>query len=293
LGGIDPGPDVPIDIERLPKPRPKGTFSTVVIDAATTTPIERYQIQFVTRGSSWGRSSKDADGRWRSDPIDVGRYQVAVNATGYAPLTHPIEVTENQDAGPLAFALLRADSRLVGQVHDRDGQSLARSRVWLCTSDGEPALRIGDDSVEADSRGGFTFGGLAKGDYLVVAFENPKHDAPSRELAPASMRVSVRGETTLDLQLLPGVAVRLEPRGPGIESAAVSVRVRDARGAWVRDDLGGGGVCSQSGGGGISVLLAPGWYCAEVHADGFRVGRVEFVAAPDVVVPIELIRNDR
>jgi hypothetical protein len=78
-----------------------------------------------------------------------------------------------------------------------------------------------------------------------------------------------------------------------VESAGLSLRIRDELGAWVVDYLRPGGRASVSGEKPFSVRIAPGRYTAEIHADHFRTGSADFIAVPDIVVPIELLPGER
>jgi hypothetical protein len=86
--------------------------------------------------------------------------------------------------------------------------------------------------------------------------------------------------------------VKLQPTGRGFASA-FSFRIRDARGAFVVDCYRGGGFASQSGPGPFSFLVAPGSYTAEIHADHFKTGRADFIATDGVVVPVEMVRDEK
>jgi hypothetical protein len=55
----------------------------------------------------------------------------------------------------------------------------------------------------------------------------------------------------------------------------------------------GNGVASISGADPRDFLVTPGHYVAVVDADHFRTGRSDFIATPDLVVPVEMVPDDR
>jgi RNA polymerase sigma factor (sigma-70 family) len=289
------GPDVQLDFDRLPKPDPTGTFSIVVTDAATHAPIRDYAVIYQRpRFGTSGRRARDDVGRHRSERIPLGRYRVSVHAEGYAVATTPIEVSESEDAAPTKIELVRADSSISGVVLDGDRAPLPRAKVYLCDAEGEPVLSWTGDGVEADSRGRFEYAALAHGTYVVLAVVDAPFGEPSTMLAPASARVALSGgEAKVELRLSPGITVKLLATGRGLDSTSFCYRIRDDRGAWVVDCYRGGGVASISGACPRDFLVAPGHYLAEIHADHFRTGRAEFLATPDLVVPVEMVPDDR
>ncbi|MEM7355509.1 MAG: carboxypeptidase regulatory-like domain-containing protein, partial [Acidobacteriota bacterium] len=166
-----------------------GAISGSVTDSATGEPLGSVAVRlFATQGAFSGTTSTDPAGNYTFVGLAGGTYH-AIAGTNTNLVTElyddlfcpeancdrslgtPIEVTVGSVTQGIDFALALGGS-LAGRVVDQlTGDPLADVDVRLFDAAGQYV-----DSVSPDETGGYTFGGLAPGDYFVRAASSAYHD---------------------------------------------------------------------------------------------------------------------
>jgi RNA polymerase sigma-70 factor (ECF subfamily) len=294
---VDPvvGPDVVVDLAKVPKPWSKGTLAIEVVDAGDGAAVPQFHADLGPdptdttrdpRAFFETRQGEGSGGRFEVPDLRVGRYDLSIHAKGFAGrfLVVPVTVTPTVTR----VELQPATGFVTGRVADENGQSLSGVKLYLLAPDGRVAAPYPECSRASDAEGGFAFKGVAEGNCTVVAEADGFAPASAAAVAVAKGDDS-RNDVVLTLRR--GVTIQLQPRGRGVEaSGPFMVRIRDERGAPVVDHHRCPGfITTVSTSGAIPVHLAPGSYTVELFCPKFAPGSASFSATEGKLVEVELV----
>ncbi len=258
--------DVASVLPTEPAPAPpaakKGSLVLEVVEAASGAPVADFTVELeraarcVLGTDTWQFECPNSpDGRFTIPGLELGSYEVAVHAQGFAPRLVSARVTDDPITSTARVELRRLALSLRGRFVDESSRPVGAAAVVLYSVDGRPALPSPDCLRSTDAAGGFAFDALPEGDYT-----------------------RRRG---ID------VVVALRQNGEPFEGEYV-FRVCDERGIPAIDGMrhGSGGIYWGSD---RAVRLRPGWYTVEVVAARLRCEPVRFHAAPETTVRVELV----
>ena len=290
------GPDLTVDLARIPPLPGRGALRVAVRDAADGAALPDFTVK-VTRdpherpdepARTAHHDARDSDGTLAVEALELGAYEVEVRAEGYAPALAVARVTADPGSSTVEVALARGTLALRGGVVDERGAPVGGAAIALLRADGRPALPFPDYRLVADAEGRFAFTGLPDGAYSIVADtvgETGSHG--DGELAPAAVAARA-GDDDLRITLRTGVKVRIVPLRAGARfDGGYSLRFCDERGVPVIDQL-RAGTRTRIFGSQVGVRLAPGAWTVELFAGNHHGGPVRFLAAPDATVEVEL-----
>jgi RNA polymerase sigma factor (sigma-70 family) len=288
------GPDVVVDLSKVPAATPKGTLSIEVVSARDGVPVPFFHAEARSdptgvrdpRAAFETHQGDGKEGRLEIPDLRVGPYDLSVRAKGFVARFVVAQVTA--PSATTRVELHPATGFVHGRVEDENGRPVAGAKLFLLAPDGRVASPWPECNTAADAEGGFTFKEVAEGSCTVVA----EHDG----LAPASAAAvaTAKGDgsrTDVVLTMRSGVTVDVEPRGRGVEtSGPFMYRIRDERGAPVVDHHRCPGFLTTVSGRGASPFkLAPGNYTVEVFCPKFAPGKAAFSATEGKVVEVELL----
>ena len=296
------GPDLVVDLGRIPQAALRGTLSLAVVAAEDGEPIESFELRLATplletggafvspRRLATGGADRGADaasGRAEFGDLPLGNYELEVRAPGYATRLVAVTLDAARDRLPQRVELARPEAGISGRVVDTTGAPVANAAVDLLLPSGAVALPHPEFRVLTTLDGTFAFPSLARGDYLLVA--NPEQTIVAGKLAPAVARVT-SGTADVTLALVPGVRVTVEALlPPGTMMLLFHARVVDATGLPVIGDR-PGTTDYLFMGSRAELTLAPGNCTVELLAQGHRCDPVAFIAADGVRVQVEMTR---
>lgn len=166
-------------------------------------------------------SSTDAEGRFRLAHLASGRYDLEVEAAGFAPVTIPgLTVGARAGATDLGTVVLKAGARIEGVVRDTLGAAVAEAEIHLGRTNAPLFLGRAEPATRSDAAGRFVVADLEAGEkYSVVVAKSGYGTETANAVAGTDDKVEV------------------VLRGAG----AISGRVRNedgepVRGAFVRAD---------------------------------------------------------
>ena len=158
------------------------------------------QCNFQTRKAgeenwSWSNVVQPGDGHFVVLSLDEGRYDLQVQAEGYAPVVVP-----NVTAGQRDLTVtVQKGLEIAGTVVDATGNGAANANVWAMQLNPSGGAHPAQQSVQTDDKGNFRMVGLAPGNYRVIARAN--------EMAPAVLPSVAAGTMSVRAVLEVGVTV--------------------------------------------------------------------------------------
>ncbi len=284
--------DLRIDVRGIQAgPRP-GSIAVWAIDVRTKRPVESYELSLLredddaigryqrVRLSPSQRTVKDSKGQCLIEELPPAVYRVVVRAPGRAAAWSEGLLGAGEEL-TIELPLVEAVASVAGRVTSPDGAPVISAVVYLLRPDGELALMLGDAQAKSNADGEFSFTDLPEGDYVVVARSGSKND----DLAPVARSVSAHPDARLELALVTGILVDLDPQGPG---GPYQYRLFDDAGFPVVDDVREG---TQRFGTPLQVRVSPGHYTAEILSPGYRSSKVPFVAEPGLLIKVPMVED--
>ncbi len=331
-GGGPPGPP-----QRFPPRDGRGSAQTGtsvirgrVFAADTKRPLRRARITVNAPelGGEPRMTSTNADGRYEIKDLPAGRYNVAVNRSGYLRLTYgqrrpfeqgkPLQVADKSVADNIDFMLPRM-SVITGRIVDETGEAISGVRVMAMRSvyfEGQRRLVPVGGAAPAmtDDAGQYRILGLSPGSYFVMsdiretwtATENGVEHTlgyaptyfPGTTSVTEARRVTVgvaEEATNNDFPLVPGRAANVsgmatDSQGRPLAGRQVAV-VQEMRGPGFGMFMIGGPGATVAPDGSFRIrTLAPGEYKLQVRTslDINGTSVQESAAVPIVIDGIDL-----
>ncbi|MSR47218.1 MAG: carboxypeptidase regulatory-like domain-containing protein [Planctomycetes bacterium] len=295
------GPDLVVDLARIPPPAPRATLAVEVVDGESGEPVVEYELRVIRHALESvgdGEATRefkrtggtDAGASAEFHGLSLGRYEIEVRAAGYAPRLVALHHDATAGAAPRRIALCRPISSIAGHVVDAQGISVSGAMVDLLQPNGEVALPFPDYQTLTNVEGAFEFPFVATGDYLVNAHVETRAAPDAPALAPAIVAASA-GKSDVHLVLPPSLHVTVDVHFPsGIVSFFLPL-VRDESDRPLLDFRPG----SASGwciGTRTELRLAAGAYTIELLAPNHRCDPIRFVAVDDGTVTVEMVNKE-
>jgi hypothetical protein len=148
-----------------------------------------------TENWGWMNVVQPGDGNFVVLGLEQGRYDIQVNAQGYAP-----SVTSNVTSGDRELIIvLQKGLDMTGTVVDATGNVAANANVQATQLNPPAGMQAAGASAQTDAQGNFKLTGLAAGNYrLIVRAAN---------LAPALVPFAPAGSSNIKVALEVGVSV--------------------------------------------------------------------------------------
>jgi RNA polymerase sigma-70 factor (ECF subfamily) len=303
------GPDLAIDEEAVAALLPAGALQVSVVDAARAAPVPDYEIEFKPQTHSLPPAAYDfakkrkvsaADGTVVArDLIADTWYWVTVRVPGSPPRT--ISAQAGAAEPPPAVTVDWSSSKCCvrGRITDEESNGIGACMVHVIDRRGDPfGVDLGNVTF-CDAEGSFEIGGLPEGEWFIVAAP-PRLPRESKEVRFESAALPVRlcaGSTTSPVRLRLRRAMLVHAVLRCTDPAVVgpfSFRILDGQGARIRDDTAPlrwcEGYASKMD---FPLYVAPGRYTLEVLCRSTKPAHVEFDAAPDAKVVVEVAANGR
>ncbi|MEZ6194830.1 MAG: carboxypeptidase-like regulatory domain-containing protein [Planctomycetota bacterium] len=226
--------DLVVDLAALPPLEPRRGLEVILVDDATSSPVEDATIDIWTgtddpmrtRGMQQTREGPHPGGRARLTDLRHGPAIMTVRSPGRAVGFARFELREDGTPASVTVRLRPATGRLRGRVVDAEGAPIPKARLRFLTPDGELTSDPWTGFVRTDVEGRFEMEHLAPvAGLLSVA---PYDDAP----VLIAVDATPPGEELL-VKLDPGVVIVLQPTGA---KGPFSFRVLDSRGRPLHDD---------------------------------------------------------
>ena len=179
-----------------PAPRLSSIAGTVVIQPGSE-PLKKVLVQVVAENQNEGgnyTASTDADGHFRVDKVEPGRYRVffertgfiAVNERGQKADLNVLTVRAGQAVESLLFQMLPT-AVISGRITDEDGDPLSEVRVIAQMKRPGKIKRESVGTAATNDLGEFRLAGLFPGQYLIAAVPPPDfRDYEKQEKSPQS-----------------------------------------------------------------------------------------------------------
>ncbi len=289
------GPDLVVDLAKIPPPPPRSTLAIEVVDGASGEPVVDFTLalgrhfQETLGGGDAPVRVQGGEAALEFPGLLLGRYEAEVRAEGFVPRL----VTLVLDAAPRTAAqrieLFRATETIAGHVVDAQGRPLAGMQVDLLMPDGAVALPNPEYRVVTNIEGAFAFTSITAGTYLL----NAHATAREADNAPAPAIVSARaGDRDVRVVMAPALLVTVQIRFPPGIFPEFQKLVRDEAGRPILDDY-RPNAWMRCAGNQAQLRLAPGAYTIELLAPNHRCDPVRFVAVDGGEVTVEMVKKPK
>ena len=169
-------------------------YVTVEGDALPGVAVTLLKVTGTSSGDVLGTKATDEDGGYSFGPLLAGAYQVRIagyaDEHDFADGTTQTTAVDTDGTASVNFAATIIRTAGVSGMVTVDGEAMADVEVTLA---GDHAPE--DNTMTTGADGGYSFGGLRKGDYT-VSIENPDADAYSFPSMSQSLNLSVGQEQT-------------------------------------------------------------------------------------------------
>lgn len=155
--------------------------------------------------SGEARTISGSNGEWSFGNLAMGTYQVReVQVSGWVQTSAPLNLTLTTGGQTLAGAIGNYRLATIHGVkfHDTNGDGIRQpSEVglenWIIFLDtnGNDSLDVGETSTETNSAGGYSFGNLYAGEYVVREVQHPGWTQTSVNPAPITVLPNLSGQT--------------------------------------------------------------------------------------------------
>ncbi|MEM8961661.1 MAG: carboxypeptidase-like regulatory domain-containing protein [Acidobacteriota bacterium] len=179
--------------------------------------------------------SSGANGRYRIEGVDAGRYRVEASGTSGGTAVETIEI-----AGDLELDLELVETRVTGWVESVDGEPLSGAVIRLEPEDQtRTPIWAGLLNVASDSRGRFVFDTIPPGTYT-ARVTKAGYGAEQRQL---TLTEGDQRDIQFILEPATGLRLRLREAATGLAPTRVQIAVLDATGSMIE----GGGFSVADG----------------------------------------------
>jgi hypothetical protein len=294
LPDLSRAPDLPCDVNLLPRDGGPTTFVARFVDAESKEPIDIEDLESLPSAYS-GDAIQARLRRDGSDPkhgvlvygCNAGELTLEPRLPGYAPRSFRVTVPEGGETEPRTFALERTSGTIGGFVFHADGRPFGKARLVLYRVAPEGLIDATGTNMATNPDGQFHFRPLAKGEHVLVACGSPD-DAPGisrfvvdesatyvevhcRRGIASQFRVVTTGATPNATMPLPNTRFRI------VDSNGVTIE--DSHREWPPEVH----ALEQ-----FTAMLAEGRYTIVVARKGFRESRVEFEVPASTAISIPL-----
>jgi len=295
-GSPGAGPGLPVEAPGEP-PAPRGAFEGTVLSRGTGTGIPGAEVTF-SRGGAAASVRCSADGSFRFEPPEAGRWQLAAaSAPGHAPFApewghSPVVLDARPGERVRGLALWLLPVRpYQGRVEDPAGQPVEGAEVRVVGSaTGDRSLMPSAETASSGPGGAFS---LAAPDGATLEARHPAF-APGRATldfaARSSRRVVVKLGTAASQAAPAPLAGRVVSGGAPIEGALVAARLILRGGPWSAEDPVAAQATSDVDGNFTLRELGPGRYLLSASREGFTQPRA-VIARTGEDATIELTRG--
>lgn len=164
--------------QQAPPQAGTATIDGIVTDQRTDTGMSRVLVTIARSGVVLRHAVTLDDGTFRFEGVPAGRYTVTASKPGFLTMAYgalqpetpgpSIAVHDGQTAGDLRIALVRT-SAIQGAIRDEYGRGLPGLSVAAVPAGPRVAEENTDYRAVTDQQGNYRLGGLAPGQYYVVA----------------------------------------------------------------------------------------------------------------------------
>lgn len=277
----------------------------VLVNASTGEPVRRGLVQVLNEnGRALASCITDNDGRFSLDHLAAAKFQLTASKHGFRSQAYDehddfassIVTGPDQDTTHINFRLM-PNAVLYGAVTDDNGDPVESARVMLFKKPkfsgmGERTAQV--DAAETDDTGGYEFGNVAPGEYLMAVAAEPWYaihgsaterrnnaldvaypvtyfDSTTDERAatPIELAGGVRQEANISLHAVPALHIALATQQRPDGNLAAEGLHQIVFGNLV----GGSSSFNYSAPSGMLMMdgVSPGHYQLDLHGDSERV----------------------
>ena len=234
----------------------------------------------------------DAEGRFEIADLAVGRYDLQVRASGFAPAKVPgVRVTESGDEVDFGTVVLVPGATIDGRVSDSSGAAIAAAEITLGLEN-QGFMPVGPPDSQprttTDAKGRFSLGDLLPGQPVSVTVSKKGYGSETR----SSVKPPTEEPLTFVLEPAGRLSGRVvDERGAPIRGAmvnvqqdrrvrAVSMTVSRSRPGWARTDAEGSFSIEDVDAGKLQVTAA---------AESYQQKRLDVEMAAGQAIEVELV----
>lgn len=288
LADLSRPPDLPCDVDRLPKRGAPTTFLAQFLDAETKDPLDLAGLEPPHVYDADGKLAVARASGSRPDRGVVeygclpGESVLQALVPGHEPGQFRFVVPEGPPSAPVPFELQRSAGAIRGVVLHADGRPFAKARVFVHRVTPAGPVESNGADLATNPDGEFLCTSATAGEHLVLVSGLPDE-------APAIARVVVSGpESKVELHCLAGVETRFRIAASGGETGAgTRLRIVDERSVAIEDTQRGWPPATLRSND-YRTVLAPGRYHVVVTRRGFQEATREFTVPAGEAVEVRL-----